>query len=341
MATEIHPKQRLSIPLKTRLTLSLASTFIDRIQRPDGSLPRGGFFRLFDFRSPVSPRPSNGVSTADFSVDPSRDLWFRVFSPHVPPSDDGSRRLPVVFFFHGGGFVFLSPDSIAYDRFCRRFAREIQAYIVSVNYRLAPEHRYPAQYDDGFDALKFLDENHATILPPNADVTKCFLVGDSAGGNIAHNVAVRSCSAGFGAVKITGIIAIQPFFGGEERTEAEERIVGAPLISVRRTDWSWKAVLPEGSNRDHVAANVSGPNAVDISGEEFPATMVIVGGFDPLQDWQRRYYEWLKKSGKRAELLEYPNMFHAFYIFPQVAESREMVVRIKDFVDERVAALSA
>ncbi|XP_010547703.1 PREDICTED: probable carboxylesterase 18 [Tarenaya hassleriana] len=338
MASDNQPtNHKLSIPLKTRFTLALISTFSDTAQRPDGSVLRGGFFRFFDFRSPPNPRPFNGVSSSDFSVDPSRDLWFRVFTPHAA---DG-RSLPVVVFFHGGGFVFLRPDSVTYDRVCRRLARKIQAYVISINYRHAPEHRYPAQYDDGFDALKFLDDNHATILPHNADLKKCFLAGDSAGGNIAHNVAVRVCSVGFRAVKLAGIVAIQPFFGGEERTEAEERVVGAPLVSVPRTDWCWRAVLPEGTNRDHVAANVSGPNAVDISGLDFPATMVVVAGFDPLQDWQRRYSEWLKKSGKKAELIEYPNMFHAFYIFPEVPESEKLIMRIKNFVDDRVASLSA
>ncbi|XP_010546272.1 PREDICTED: probable carboxylesterase 18 [Tarenaya hassleriana] len=328
---------KLSIPLKTRFFLSL----LDTAMIPDVSLFRGGFFRFFDFRSPPNPLPLDGVSTADFVVDPSRDLWFRLFTPHA--ASDDRRRLPVVVFFHGGGFMYLSPSSVLFDRLCRRFSRKIHAFVVSVNYRRSPEHRYPAQYDDGFDALRFLDENHAAILPPNADLAKCFLAGDSAGGNIAHNVSVRSCSAVFRAVKLTGIIAIQPFFGGEGRTEAEERIVGAPLISVSRTDWWWREFLPEGSNRDHVAANVSGPNAVDIIGKELrlPATVVVVGGMDPLQDWQRRYYEWLKKSGIRAELIEYPNMFHSFHMFPELPESHELIMRIKEFVDERVASLSA
>ncbi|BBH09365.1 carboxyesterase 18 [Prunus dulcis] len=73
------------------------------------------------------------------------------------------------------------------------------------------------------------------------------------------------------------------------------------------------AFLPDGSNRDHEAANVTGPNAVDISGLDYPSTLVFVGGFDPLLDWQKRYYQWLKKSGKEAKIIEYPNSIHAFY----------------------------
>ncbi|MBA0630127.1 hypothetical protein Godav_002254, partial [Gossypium davidsonii] len=62
--------------------------------------------------------------------------------------------------------------------------------------------------------------------------------------------------------------------------------------------------------------------------------MVVVGGFDPLKDWQRRYYEWLLKSGKEAKLIEYHNMIHAFYTFPLLPESSHSVVQIKKFISK-------
>ncbi|PRQ22395.1 putative carboxylesterase [Rosa chinensis] len=77
------------------------------------------------------------------------------------------------------------------------------------------------------------------------------------------------------------MLAIQLFFGGEERTESETRLTRVPLVNIERTGWMWKAFLPEGSDRDHPVVNVFGPNAVDISGVDFPATIVFVGGFDP------------------------------------------------------------
>ncbi|CAH8363424.1 unnamed protein product [Eruca vesicaria subsp. sativa] len=332
MATESQQPKKLTLPLKTRIALTVISTVTDNAQRPNGSINRR-FLRLFDFRAPPNPKPINSVSSSDVTIDPSRDLWFRLYTPHV--SGD---RIPVVIFFHGGGFAFLSPNIHPYDNVCRRFAANLPAYVVSVNYRLAPEHRHPAQYDDGFDAVKFLDDGEGT-LPANADLSRCFLAGDSAGGNIAHNVAIRVCreSHRFSAVRLAGVISIQPFFGGEERTEAERSLAGAPLVSPGRTDWCWRAVLPEGASRDHEAAR---PSLVDISGLDYPETLVVVAGFDPLKDWQRSYCEWLKLSGKRVRLIEYPNMFHAFYIFPELPEAGELVRRIKEFVEERVASLS-
>ena len=135
-------------------------------------------------------------------------------------------------------------------------------------------------------------------------------------------------------MKVIGVVAIQPFFGGEERTDSETRLEGTPIVSMKRTDWIWKAFLPEGEefNRDHPIINVSGPKAVDISKIEFPATMVVVAGFDALRDWQKRYFEWLKKSGKEVYLVEYPNMCHAFYIFPELPESGQLIAQVKDFI---------
>lgn len=248
--------------------------------------------------------------------------------------------MPVLIFFHGGGFSFLSAASRSYDAVCRRFASQFPAIVLSVNYRLTPEHRFPCQYIDGFDVLQFVDKNiNKGLQLRNADLSKCFLVGDSAGGNLAHHVAVRACRAELQNVKVIGLVSIQPYFGGQERTRSELQLVGYPLVSVERTDWCWKALLPDGSDRDHPAVNVSGPNAENISDLDFPDAIVFVCGLDPLKDWQRRYYEWLKRSGKEATLVEYPNMFHAFYLFPEVPESSTLFSRVKEFVDNRLSRL--
>ncbi|KAA8522769.1 hypothetical protein F0562_009192 [Nyssa sinensis] len=327
-----------SLPLKTRITLAILSTVTDTSRRSDGTINRR-LLKLLDFKAPPNPNPIKGVKTSDVTVDPSRNLWFRLFVP-TQASDD----LPVIVFFHGGGFAFLNADNKAYDAVCRRFARKVPAVVVSVNYRLTPEHRFPSQYDDGFDVLKFLDETKA--LPENANISRCFLAGDSAGANLAHHVAKRASEFKFRQLKVIGVVAIQPFFGGEERTESEKSLCGSQhLVSLERTDWLWKAFLPppeEGKeyDRDHEAINVSGPRAADISGlADFPATVVVVGGFDALQDWQKRYFEWLKRSGKEAYIWEYPSMIHAFYIFPELPESGQLISQVGNFVHNQCSKL--
>ncbi|XP_028756506.1 probable carboxylesterase 18 [Neltuma alba] len=321
------------LPWKTRLSLSIVSAVTDALRRPDGTLNRS-LMNFLDRKTSSNPNPIKGVKSSDVTVDPTRNLWFRLFTP----TTSNSASLPVIVFFHGGGFTYLSPASFSYDAVCRVFARKFSAIVISVNYRLIPEHRYPAQYEDGFDVLQFIDQN-SDALPDIADLSKCFLAGDSAGANLAHNVAIRVCRSRLQNVRIVGQISIQPFFGGEERTESETRLVNVPLVSAKRTDWIWKVFLPEGCNRDHEAVNVSGPNAVDISGMDYPGTLVFVGGFDPLQDWQRRFYEWLKKSGKEAELIEYPDSIHAFYLFPELPEASQLISQVKDFINKRLSRL--
>ncbi|KAJ6368145.1 hypothetical protein OIU78_000675 [Salix suchowensis] len=307
MSNETLAPAKLVIPWRTRLALAVLSVVTDMSRRSDGTINRR-LLNLLDFKSSPSPnKPVRSVFSSDITVDPTRNLC---------------------------------AASSTYDAVCSRFARRFPAIVLSVNYRLTPEHRFPCQYDDGFDVLRFLDNNRANgSLPPNADLSKCFLAGDSAGANLAHHVAVRVCRAGFQNVKVIGLVSIQPYFGGQERTRSELQLVGYPLVSVERTDWCWKVFLPDGSDRDHPAVNVSGPNAEDISGLDFPDTIVFVCGLDPLQDWQRRYYEWLKRSGKKATLIEYSNMFHAFYIFPEVPESRKLFSEVKEFVDRRLSRL--
>nr|XP_043628509.1 probable carboxylesterase 18 [Erigeron canadensis] len=327
------PKPVLSLPWKTRVGLSVIATFTDASCRKNGSVNRR-LLNLFDFRTPPSSKPINGVATHDVIVDKSRNVWFRVF---VPTNENNiTSDLPVIFFYHGGGFVFLAPDGVAYDAVCRRFARKVGAVVVSVNYRLAPENKYPAQHDDCFDVLKFLDddENRKKFLPKNANLLRCFVAGDSAGGNLAHHVALRACEFNFRHVKVIGAVVIQPFFGGEGQTDSEIRLEGTPLVSKKRTDWMWKAFMPQDKdfNRDHPVINVSGPKAVDISKMDFPPTVVVIAGFDALCDWQKRYYEWLKKSGKEVYLFEYPNMCHAFYIFPELPESAQLIGQIREFI---------
>ncbi|PWA81001.1 Alpha/beta hydrolase fold-3 [Artemisia annua] len=259
--------------------------------------------------------PNNGVKTYDVVMDPTSKIWFRVF---VPTEEGTVEDMPVIVFFHGGGFVYLGANVTVYDVLCRWFARSVPAIVVSLDYRLAPEHRYPVQHNDCFDMLNFLDDdkNRSKWLPDSANISRCFLVGDSAGGNIAHHVAQRACEFNFNQLKVIGVVAIQPLFGGEERTDSEKELERLPLVSLKQCDWYWNALMPagEGYNRDHPIINVSGPNAMDISKIEFPPTIVVVARFDALRDWQKRYYEWLKKSGKEAYLVEYPNMCHGYLV---------------------------
>ncbi|XP_022999734.1 probable carboxylesterase 18 [Cucurbita maxima] len=320
----------LRLPWKVKIILTSITIGTDICSRPDGSVNRF-IFNLMDFKSSPLKKPKNGVKSFDVTVDASRNLWFRLY---FPTSESTSESLPLIVYFHGGGFVYMAPDSKLYDDFCQSLSREIHAVVISVNYRLAPENKWPCQYEDSFDVLKFIDGDGSSFegLAANVDLKRCFVAGDSAGGNIAHHMILKSGDHEFRKLEIIGLIAIQPFFGGEERTESEIRLLKAPLLTIDRADWFWKAFLPEGFDRDHKSVNIFGPKSEDISKVRFPAIKVFVGGLDPLIDRQKRYYEGLKKSGKEAYLTEYPNAFHTFYGFPELPEWSKFIKDVADFI---------
>lgn len=326
-----HDQMPPNLPLTMRLKFSVGSFVMNRfIIRPDDTINRR-LLKFLDAKVPPAAGGNNSVSSSDVSVDPSRDLWFRLF---VPSTAD---KLPLIIHFHGGGFSYFTPSSKVCDDFCRALAAGIPAVVASVNYRLAPEHKFPCQYDDGFDVLKFINDRCHDVLPPNADLRRCFLAGDSAGGNISHHVAVRAGldPAALGRVKLAGIVALQPFFGGEERTESELRLARAPVLTADGADVLWRMFLPAGADRDHEAVNVFGGDGVErVRSVGFPRTMVVIGGFDPLQDWQRRYAEGLEKCGKEVEVVEYENAFHSFYAFQELPEFEMLLRDVRGFLNK-------
>jgi gibberellin receptor GID1 len=153
--------------------------------------------------------------------------------------------------------------------------------------RRAPEFKFPVAYEDSYRALEWLKSEESTAhLPPNVDYSRVFLSGDSAGGNIAHHVAVRAGGGDLGRVQLKGVVMIQGFFGGEERTPAELRLRNVPIVSVESLDWHWKAFLPAGASRDHPACNVFGPHSPDLAQVPFAPVLNIIGKLDILQDWE-------------------------------------------------------
>lgn len=269
-------------------------------------------------------------------MDASLGLWARVFSPIITGEDDDA-PLPVVVYFHGGGFVLLSAASRLYDSFCRRLCRELRAVIVSVNYRLAPQHRCPTAYDDGVTALRYLDTNAlpADVAPFN--ISSCFVAGDSAGGNIAHQVAQRwAITQPLNNLRLAGVVLIQPLFGGEERTGSEIELANAcPILTLATADYYWREFLPEGATRDHAAARVCGRDVdVHSSPFPFPPAMVVVGGFDLLKDRHAEYVEHLLRRNEPVQMVHYPDAIHGFYIFPEIADSAKFMADLKQFVQQ-------
>ncbi|KAL3679831.1 hypothetical protein R1sor_022787 [Riccia sorocarpa] len=321
MAAE--PQSLAEVPVRTfplqMKVFSAANSMLNIILfRKDGTVNRGLLNRL-DQKVKATPEPVDGVSAKDVIYDEESKQIVRILSPVTQEGEESKSKLPLIIYFHGGGFVAQDVASKPFDSMARTLAKTCNAVVVSVNYRLAPEFRYPTQYEDCFQAMRWIQsqlKTEGSELSSRVEPSQCFLAGDSAGGNIAHFMMVRAAQNDLSPVCIKGVVLIFPFFGGVERSPYEIKSPYALILSLKASDWFWAAFLPPGSDRDHPACNVFGPNAEDISGLSLPPVLVFTGSADLLQDRQVAYAEKMKEMGKQVKV-KYTNFCHAEYVFPE------------------------
>lgn len=272
--------------------------YLNIVKNPDGSITRD----LTKFPcTPATPDPSrlNPVVSKDVTVNKSKSTWMRLYAPNdaVP-----SQKLPLIIYYHGGGFVLCSADLQVFHAFCSDMSRDLNAIVASPSYRLAPEHRLPAAYDDGLEALEWIRNSGDEWIRSRADLSNAFLMGTSAGGNLAYNVAIRSAGSDLdlSPLRIRGMILHHPFFGGEERCGSEMRLASDQVCPPIVSDVFWDLCLPVGVDRDHEYSN---PTAGDGSGglEKIGGlrwkVMVVGGEEDPMVDRQRDVAKLMRRKG--------------------------------------------
>nr|DAD37063.1 TPA_asm: hypothetical protein HUJ06_007704 [Nelumbo nucifera] len=237
--------------------------FLRIVLHPDGTLTRLDAYATVD---DGTTEQNSAVLTKDITLDPTKKTWLRIFRPRqLPPSfSSSSEKLPLVVYFHGGGFIVGGANWKMFHDLCVSMAVEFPALVVSVGYRLAPEHRLPTAYEDSVEALHWIKNqassdgmNSEEWLRDLADFSRCFLVGTSAGGNIAFHVGLRALEVAreLEPIKITGLILHDPFFGASERTKSELKLANDPILPLAATDLMWNLSLPKGFDRDHVYCN--------------------------------------------------------------------------------------
>lgn len=299
-----------------------------------------GFLRVLRdgtvLRSPADPvfcpatfpgsHPS--VQWKEAVYDKPKNLRVRVYRPTTPPGT--KKKLPVLVHFHGGGFCLGSCTWANVHEFCLRLAAEAGAVVLSAGYRLAPEHRLPTAVDDGAGFLRWLrDQSSAAAdgwLAEAADFGRVFVTGDSAGGNIAHHLAVRAEADAdvdvLRPVTVRGYVLLMPFFGGVRRTRSEAKCPAEVLLNLDLFDRFWRLALPPGATRDHPAANPFGPDSPDLGSVHFRAPLlVVVGGLDMMRDRTVDYAQRLAAMGKPVELVEFAGKPHGFYLHEPGSEA--------------------
>ncbi|KAF5208187.1 Tuliposide a-converting enzyme 1 protein [Thalictrum thalictroides] len=266
---------------------------------------------------------NNGYRSKDVIIDYSKRISARIYLPDTQGSTD---LLPVLVYFHGGGFCIGSTTWSGYHYFLGDLSMTSQCIIVSVDYRLAPENRIPVAYDDCFSSLGWLSSQvDSDPWLKQADLSRVFLSGDSAGGNIVHNVAVQVLKYKVSQVKIKGLLLIHPYFGSERRTERE--MAGGAGDNVEMNDMFWGLSLPIGSTRDHSACNFEMATLSELDWHQFPAVVVFVAGLDFLKERGVMYAEFLKNKEVKVMLMEAKEGSHVYHVFHPDSEATHLLQR--------------
>jgi len=218
------------------------------------------------------------------------------------PVAAGGGALPAIVYFHGGGFVMGDLD--CYDALCRTLANESGCRVMSVDYRLAPEHKFPAAIEDSFIALKWVEENAPDLF---IDPNRLAVAGDSAGGNIAA-VVTHLAKANKGTPEIAFQLLIYPATRLGAVAGARSTSTGY-FLDAKAIERLHSFYIPNGAKPDN--PGLSPLEAKDFSG--LPPAYIVTAGFDPLRDDGIAYAEKLKKAGVPVMQVDYPSMIHGFF----------------------------
>lgn len=228
---------------------------------------------------------------------PAGEIRVNLYAPQAKAAG----RLPLLVYFHGGGFVVGSLES--YDKLCRVLANRAGCLVASVDYRLAPEHRFPAAPDDCLAALRWLAGHAAEI---GADAARIAVGGDSAGGNLAAVTALRAREGG---PRLALQLLVYPCAGPRQDEPSHFAFAEKLLLTRRSILWFYEHYV--GAEEDRADWRLAPLLAPDLAGVA-PA-LVIVASHDPLRDEGVSYAERLKAAGVPTEFTEYEGQVHGFF----------------------------
>jgi len=270
---------------------------------------------------------ASGVATKDVVLDDATGLTGRLFLPKR--QEPSGKKLPVLVYFHGGGFILESAKSATYHNYLTSLAAAAGVLAVSVDYRLAPEHLLPAAYDDCWTALQWAASARDDWLAEHGDASRVFVAGDSAGGNIVHNVLVRASSAE-NAARIEGAVLLHPFFGGSTAIEGE------PERAVVITAKVWACACPDAADgADDRRINPTAPGAPALERLGCERMLVCTAEKDWLVARDRAYYDAVAASAwpGSAAWLETEGEEHVFFLLkPECDRAKALMDRVVAFI---------
>lgn len=253
-------------------------------------------------RTAQNQQAPQDVVARDLKVDGAEGpIGARLYIPGGAPA-----TTPGLVYFHGGGFAI--GDLETHDGHCRRLASFAGVRVLAVDYRLAPEHPFPAGHDDALAAVKWAFDHAAEI---GFDPAKIAVGGCSAGGNLAASVAIDLKNDP--QRKIAFQLLLYPGIWPDEETQSRKDLDG-PILTRAAIAWFDKC-LAVGDHPQAARAQLGAK--ADVAGT--PPALVVTAGYDPLKDEGRDYAARLNAAGVKATHVEYPDLVHDFYIMGDVS----------------------
>lgn len=233
---------------------------------------------------------------------PTRDGAFIPARLYAGRQPDATGLLPVLLYMHGGGFVVGSLDS--HQPLCRGLAADSGAAVLSIGYRLAPEHRFPTAFEDAVDALAWLGKNGREI---GLDPSRIAVGGDSAGGTLAAALAIEARDNDALPRPVLQVLAY-PGLSSEQSSDSYRRYGVGYLLERDTVNWFFDHYLRSEADRgDWRFAPLTVPDLAAL-----PPALIVLAEYDPLLDEGRAYAERLGAAGVATELTIYPGMIHEF-----------------------------
>jgi acetyl esterase len=269
---------------------------------------RAEFARLTTLANPSAP--AIGRTEHAEATGPAGPIPLRIYTPVA----GAGTALPAIVYFHGGGFVLGDLDSA--DALCRTLANESGCRLISVDYRLAPEHPFPAAVDDSFAALSWVEANASSI---GVDPNRIAVAGDSAGGNLAAVTALLAREKASPHVAFQ--VLIYPTTSFRHDAPSVLAFGSGYMLNQATIEWFVSHYVPKDADRGDI--RLSPLAASELKG--LPPAYVVTAGFDPLHDEGAAYAEKLKAAGVAVTHVDYPTMIHGFFsmqgVVPLAAEA--------------------
>jgi acetyl esterase len=247
---------------------------------------------------------------------PDGPLPVRVYAP----AREG--LLPALVYFHGGGWAICSLET--HDNVCRALANRARCVVVSVDYRLAPEHPFPAAVEDCYAAACWAAERGA---PLGIDAARVAVGGDSAGGNLAAVTSLLARERG--GPRLAGQLLVYPITNDDFDTVSYKENAEGYFLTRRMMQWFFGHYLDDPAHRANPLVSPLRSERLD----GLPPAHVVTADYDPLRDEGEAYAERLRQAGVATTVRRYPGVFHGFYsMFDQIDTGREAIEETARFL---------